>query len=97
MARPNSVRRLYWKIHGDIDSIDLEEAAAILGKSPKTLQRWRARGYGPAFVLESGRYVTYSRTTVKAWKAEHDFQRTPSERIHRISVQVTSGHKPLCR
>ena len=76
-GRPNSVLRRQRQYFGDNDTITMEEAAAILGKSTKTLQRWRAIGYGPSFKLDS-RYVSYSRTEVEAWKADHDFQRTPS-------------------
>jgi predicted DNA-binding transcriptional regulator AlpA len=76
-GRPNSVLRSRRQYFRDYDTITMEEAAAILEKSAKTLQRWRAIGYGPSFKLDS-RYVSYSRTEVEAWKAEHDFKRTPS-------------------
>ena len=76
-GRPNSVLRARRNSEGDFDTIDQDEAAAIIGKSTKTLQRWRAIGYGPSFKLD-GRYVSYSRAEVEAWKAEHDLKRTPS-------------------
>ena len=50
--RPNSVLRLRRQSLGDLDTIDMEEAASILGKSTRTLQRWRAIGYGPSFKLD---------------------------------------------
>jgi predicted DNA-binding transcriptional regulator AlpA len=89
-GRPNSLLRRQRQYFGDYDTIDMEEAASILGKSARTLQRWRAIGYGPSFKLDS-RYVSYSRTEVEAWKAEHDLKRTPSACLS-ASVQLTSGH-----
>ena len=76
-GRPNSVLRRYRQLTGDFDTIDQDEAAAILGKSTKTLQRHRAIKYGPPFKL-NGPYVSYSRAEVQAWKAQHDFRQTPS-------------------
>ena len=58
-GRPNSVLRARRKLQGDFDTIDQDEAAAILGKSTKTLQRYRNLKYGPSFKIESG-YVSYS-------------------------------------
>ncbi len=89
-GRPNSVLRRRRQYFGDFDTIDMEEAASILGKSTRTLQRWRAIGYGPSFKLD-GPYVSYSRAEVEAWKAEHDFKRTPSSCLSG-AVQLTSGH-----
>jgi predicted DNA-binding transcriptional regulator AlpA len=89
-GRPNSVLRRKRQFFGDYDTIAMEEAAAILGKSTKTLQRWRGIGYGPSFKLDS-RYVSYSRAEVEAWKAEHGFKRTPSSCLS-STVQLTSGH-----
>jgi hypothetical protein len=77
-GRPNSVLRARRESQGDFDTIDEDEAAAIIGKSTKTLQRWRDREYGPPFELDS-RYVSYSRAATQAWKAEHNFQRTPTK------------------
>jgi hypothetical protein len=89
-GRPNSVLRRRRQYFGDFDTIDMEEAASILRKSTRPLQGWRTIGYGPSFKLD-GRYVSYSRAEVEAWKTEHDFKRTPSPCLGG-SVQVTSGH-----
>ena len=56
----------------------------------KTLQRWRAIGYGPSFKLDS-RYVSYSRSEVEAWKAEHDFKRTPSAYLSSTVLPGVTG------
>jgi hypothetical protein len=82
-GRPNSVLRARRKLQGDFDTIDQDETAAILGKSTKTLQRYRALKYGPSFKIEDG-YVSYSRAEVLAWKAEHNFRRTPSKVLRRV-------------
>jgi predicted DNA-binding transcriptional regulator AlpA len=89
-GRPNSVLRGRRRLSGDLDTIDIDETAGILGKSTKTLQRWRAIGHGPPFKLDS-RYVSYSRAEVEAWKAEYDFKRTTSACLTK-AVQLTSGH-----
>ena len=81
-GRPNSVLRARRSLEGDFDTIDQDEAAAIIGKSTKTLQRWRAREYGPPFELD-GRYVSYSRATTEAWNADHNFRRTSSKVLRR--------------
>jgi hypothetical protein len=47
-GRPNSVLRARRNGEGDFDTIDQDEAAAIIGKSTKTLQRWRDREYAPS-------------------------------------------------
>ena len=61
------------------DIIFQDEAAAIIGKSTKTLQRWRKIEYGPPFRIK-GRFVEYSRAAVQAWKARNGHRpRTPTE------------------
>ncbi|MBK1621711.1 DNA-binding protein [Lamprobacter modestohalophilus] len=45
------------------------EAAIYLGISPRTLQAWRGRGDGPAFV-KVGRAVRYDRAALDAFIAE---------------------------
>src|SRR5262245_50568604 len=89
-GRPNSILRSRRRLMGDLDTIDQEEVASILDKSTKTLQRWRAIGYGPSFKLAS-RYVSYSRADVEAWKSKRDFKRTPSASLCG-GMQLTSGH-----
>jgi len=46
------------------------QAATILGFSPRTLQAWRVRGGGPAFVHVSARCVRYRREELEAWISE---------------------------
>jgi excisionase family DNA binding protein len=45
------------------------EAAAELGISFRTLQQWRVRGIGPAF-LKLGRAVRYDAEALEAWLAQ---------------------------
>jgi hypothetical protein len=42
------------------------EAADLLRLSIRTLQAWRARGYGPPFV-RAGRAIRYRRRDLVAW------------------------------
>lgn len=46
-----------------------QAASEILGVEVKTLQAWRVRGGGPAFVRLSARAVRYQRQTLLAWIA----------------------------
>ena len=51
----------------DPQSLLTEQQAAIyLGLSPRTLQNWRVRGIGPAF-MKIGRLVRYRRQDVADW------------------------------
>lgn len=43
------------------------DAATILGLTPRTLQAWRARGDGPAFVRISSRCVRYQPSALEEW------------------------------
>ena len=43
------------------------EVAAILGVSVRTLEGWRLRGGGPAFVQISARACRYRKFTLEAW------------------------------
>ena len=44
-----------------------EDAAAIIGVSPRALEGWRYRGGGPKFVRISARCIRYRRGDVLAW------------------------------
>ena len=47
-----------------------KQAAKILGFSPRTLQKWRGRGDGPAFLKISSRgAVRYRRSDLEDWVA----------------------------
>ncbi len=46
------------------------EAADILSLSVRTLQAWRARAFGPAFV-RAGRAVRYRRRDLFVWADAH--------------------------
>lgn len=54
------------------------QAATFLGLSPRTLERFRVEGRGPAF-LKLGRRVVYSRDDLVAW-AEAQRRRSTSDR-----------------
>jgi predicted DNA-binding transcriptional regulator AlpA len=43
------------------------ETAALLGIAPRTLQEWRRKGAGPAFIRLTGRSIRYRQADVLAW------------------------------
>jgi len=47
-----------------------QEAADLLGFSPRTLQGWRVNGGGPRFVKISKRCVRYRRQDLTEWVEE---------------------------
>ncbi len=49
-----------------------EEAARLLGVSPRALEAWRYRGGGPKFIRISGRCIRYRRADLQAWIAERE-------------------------
>lgn len=50
--------------------LDERAAAATLGLTPRTLQSWRNRGGGPAFVRVSSRCIRYRVEDLEAWAAD---------------------------
>ena len=50
--------------------IDERDAAASLGLQPRTLQEWRRRGDGPAFVRVSSRCIRYRPEDLENWAAD---------------------------
>ena len=52
-----------------------EEVAAVLRLSPRTLERHRLAGTGPAYV-KLGRRVIYKQASVEAWAAANTFSST---------------------
>jgi predicted DNA-binding transcriptional regulator AlpA len=52
-----------------------DEVAAVLRLSPRTLERHRLAGTGPAYV-KLGRRVLYKQESVEAWAAANTFSST---------------------
>jgi predicted DNA-binding transcriptional regulator AlpA len=46
------------------------EAAKVLANSPRTLERWRAQQFGPAFIRISAKSVRYRLSDLLKWLAE---------------------------
>ncbi len=61
-----------------------EVAAAALRISPRTLEAWRSRGEGPAYV-RVGRRVVYARSDLAAWLRERRVQ--PGHTVDEIDDQ----------
>ena len=53
------------------------QAAAFLNLSPKTLERWRLTGNGPAY-RKHGRVVVYAQAELEAW-SEAQIRRSTSD------------------
>ena len=52
--------------------LNTRQAAALLGLSPRSLEDWRLRGYGPRFVRMSPRAVRYRPRELARWVAERE-------------------------
>jgi hypothetical protein len=52
-----------------------DEAAALLRRSPRSLERHRLAGTGPAFI-RAGRRVIYNRRVIEAWTEANTFTST---------------------
>jgi predicted DNA-binding transcriptional regulator AlpA len=52
---------------GDDQLIDQRGAAALIGNSERTLERWRAERTGPPYIKLSPRAVRYSRAGLIEW------------------------------
>jgi predicted DNA-binding transcriptional regulator AlpA len=50
--------------------LDQDGAAALLGCSARTLERWRAERSGPPFIKLSPRAIRYSRKALLLWLSE---------------------------
>lgn len=49
-------------------AVTTEDAAAMIGRRPKTLANWRTRGFGPRFVrAEETGPVVYLVADLRAW------------------------------
>ena len=56
------------KFRFDPDSLLTEdEAASLLGFTPRTMQAWRVRGGGPPFLRISSRALRYMRSDLLSW------------------------------
>lgn len=64
-SAPNSESALVTRIPSD-DFLPSDDAAQMLGLSPRTLERFRLEGRGPSY-FKFGRVVRYRRSTMLAW------------------------------
>jgi len=59
--------------------------------SPRTAQRQRLEGSGPAFVLLSGRRIGYELSAIHAWLASRRFSSTSAADSWRIAHLAANG------
>ena len=61
------------------DLLDNEQTAALLGIKPNSLEKWRAKGQGPAFIKMADTPqapVRYLRSAVMEWLGRRSFAST---------------------
>lgn len=57
---------------------DVQAAAKVLGRTPKTLHQWRSLGGGPPY-HKVGRRVYYSGARLKSWLTGREYLSTSDE------------------
>jgi hypothetical protein len=67
-----SVPDAYFLQRGD-EFLNTANAAAVLDRSPKTLEFWRATGAGPRYYYQ-GRRVRYLRSDLMLWATRHPIE-----------------------
>ena len=66
--KTNQSRQHWLSFEMDQDALLTEQdLAAMLNVNPRTLQKWRVNGDGPAFVRISRRCIRYRITDIKDW------------------------------
>lgn len=62
--------------------LDTKAVAHLLGRSERTVKRWRKRGYGPPYYKVNEEFgqpsIIYQYSDVQAWLARH--RHTPASR-----------------
>lgn len=55
-----------------------KQAAPLIGISVASLENWRVRGEGPAYIKTAGKFgkVLYDPDDIAAWRSLHRFQST---------------------
>jgi predicted DNA-binding transcriptional regulator AlpA len=70
--------------------LDQDSSSALLGVSPRTLERWRAERTGPPFVRLSARAIRYSRVALRRWLSENTVECAAS-RLLKVTGESTIG------
>jgi len=60
----------------DVKLMRKEEVAARLMVSISTLERWRSKGGGPAYIKMGKRRVAYSEAAIEAWLLANEYTST---------------------
>lgn len=72
------------------------QTAAVIDErlSPRTLERWRRTGRGPAFVKVGPRLVGYTRAAIAAWLQQQERRHTkqkPRKQERRLDPRARRG------
>ncbi|WP_458093772.1 helix-turn-helix transcriptional regulator [Roseomonas sp. WA12] len=71
------------------------EVAELLRVTPRTTQRWRVLGTGPAFIRAGQRRVLYDRTAVEAWAASRSFTSHAAEAVGHGAPQPAAAQQSV--
>ena len=66
---------------GQDEMLTERQAAALIGVAAPTLNRWRCKRIGPAFVRVSARCIRYNVADVKAWLEARRVETSDSRRL----------------
>src|SRR5450759_36672 len=81
-------------IHRHASRLKPDEAAAVLGMSPKTLANWRVSGYGPPWARFGGS-VRYDSVRLYQWmESQESRPRNASTQPERETRMAVQGRRP---
>lgn len=88
---------LAWNLHVNTSDelLDNEQTAALLGIKPNTLEIWRCKGRGPAFVKMGDTPqapVRYVRSVVTEWLSQRSFASTSAF----TAASRLPARQPMC-
>jgi phage terminase Nu1 subunit (DNA packaging protein) len=67
-----------------------KELAAFIGTKPRTLQRWRTTGEGPAFTRIGPRRILYRADAVQSWLNEREHKHRAAELVGVSASKLTA-------
>jgi predicted DNA-binding transcriptional regulator AlpA len=97
-ARNSDLAEVFRRLERDLEQasakpqvkiVKRHEAAAMLGVSTRTLQRWHKQGFGPA--RSTGRRFYYIKSEIEQWIASHGRGRKRSDLTERSPMNTNSN------
>jgi hypothetical protein len=82
----------------EISYLNEEAAAEKVGVSPRTLQRWRSEGGGPAYTRAGARSIKYCDAELDRWLLANTFRHRAEELARAVATDTSLGaempHRP---